>query len=54
MKYNLCISIGIGIIISAILMNTIYTVKLNSLVEQEARKLGMIYPSEIKVLDIET
>ncbi len=53
MKYNLCISIGIGIIVSAILMNISYSIKLNYLVEQEARKLGMVYPSEIKVLNTE-
>ena len=34
-------------------MNISYSIKLDYLIEQEARKLGMAYPSEIKVLDNE-
>jgi hypothetical protein len=51
MKCNLCISIGIGIIISALLMALSYSIRIDYMVEQEARKLGMIYPSEEKVLE---
>lgn len=47
------ISLGIGIIISAILMNISYSVRMNFQIENEARKLGMIYPSESKVLNTE-
>jgi hypothetical protein len=45
--------LGIGIIISAILMNMAYATKLNISIEREARKLGMIYPIETKVLEEE-
>ena len=45
------VSLGIGIIIAAILMQfyTYYTLRWN--VESEAKKLGMVYPTEDKVLD---
>lgn len=38
-------------IIAAILMNLSYSHKLKYNIEKEARKLGMKYPSEIKVMD---
>jgi hypothetical protein len=34
-------------------MNWSYQVKINANIEQEARRLGMVYPSEVKVLDTE-
>jgi hypothetical protein len=42
----------VGILISAILMNISYGRKYQSDVETEARKLGMVYPSEIKTIEI--
>lgn len=35
-------------------MNMSYSIKSASNIESEARKLGMIYPSEIKVLNSES
>ena len=50
-KCNILIPLGIGIIISAVLMNMAYSAKLNLNIEKEARKLGMVYPAEKKVLE---
>lgn len=47
------IPLGIGIIISAIFMNMAYSSKLSLNIEKQARELGMIYPTETKVLEIE-
>jgi hypothetical protein len=47
------IPLGIGIIISALLMNMAYSTRLNLNIEKEARKLGMNYPTETKVLEPE-
>lgn len=42
-----------GIIIAAVLMNLSYSVKAKFKVEEEARKMGMIYPTEIRAIDLE-
>lgn len=42
-----------GILIAAMLMNIGYSTKDKLNVEIEARKLGMIYPSEAKVINRE-
>ncbi len=42
---------GIGLIISAILMNISYRATINLNVEKKARALGMIYPHELRVMD---
>jgi len=44
------ISLGAGIIISAILMNSAYMAGLNFKIEEKARAMGMVYPEEVKVL----
>mgnify|MGYP001212152809 CR=1 FL=1 len=43
------IPLGIGILFAAILMNFSHGVLSDKEIEIEARKLGMIYPDEIKV-----
>lgn len=48
---DLFIALGLGILMGTILMNISYKAKTQFNVETEARKLGMIYPSEVKVLD---
>lgn len=45
-------AIGMGMLISAILMNMSYSKKFQRDVEVEARKLGMVYPSEIKTIEV--
>lgn len=46
------IGIGIGIIIGVLLINlTVLNFSISANVEKEARKMGMVYPSEIKILD---
>ena len=49
---RILISLGVGLLISAILMNISFGNKLSGDVETEARKLGMVYPSEIKTVDV--
>jgi len=46
------ITLGIGILISALLMNLSYATKMQFNVEKEARKLGMIYPTETKAINV--
>lgn len=41
-----------GILISAILMNISYGKKYQNDVETQARKLGMVYPAEMKTIEI--
>ena len=53
-KCNVLIPLGVGLIISALLMNLSYSTLFKSRVEREARKLGMIYPYENKVLNTES
>lgn len=45
------VPLGIGIIVSAIIMNISYAAKVNINVEKKARALGMIYPYELKVME---
>jgi len=52
-KGDFLIPLGIGILIAAILMNLSYAVKMQFNVEKEARKLGMVYPTEIKAINVE-
>lgn len=51
LKRDFLIPLGVGILISAILMNLSYATKMHFNVESEARKLGMVYPNEIKVIN---
>lgn len=50
-KRDFLVPLGIGIIISAILMNISFTSKFRRDIETEARKLGMVYPSEINTVN---
>lgn len=44
---------GIGILISAILMNISYKSQLKFNIETKAREMGMVYPEELKIGDLE-
>ena len=50
-KRSFLVPLGIGIIISAILMNISSISKFRKDVEAEARKLGMVYPIEINTVN---
>lgn len=47
------IAFGAGIIVAALLMQMSYYSTLRFQVEREAKKMGMIYPTEQKVLNEE-
>ncbi|TFZ39940.1 hypothetical protein E4100_06660 [Soehngenia longivitae] len=49
MRVNVFIPLGVGVLLAAILMNFSYGSLSDKEIEIEARKLGMIYPEEIKV-----
>ena len=49
---SILISLGVGILISAILMNISLRNKFSTDVETEARKLGMVYPAEIRTIEV--
>lgn len=47
------IPFGIGILVATILMNISYSTKVDFDIETKARKMGMIYPSEIKAIELD-